>query len=147
MVNPTREDIEAGMKMVANGMTSLVDLAVRPDGVAFERLFDTAVHAKAMYGRASDPDLTHDMNVDNICEVIGWSALAIAHNLSIMQYHGGPLGLDIYSWFDNEVRPTLLARARDPRESQVIKCTIDHVMEAAMGRSGDLEADRCPEAR
>ena len=145
MVNPTREDIETGMVTVANRMTNLVDLVVRPDGVALEKLFNTAAHAKELYGRAGDPDLTHNLDMDNIGEILGWSALAIAHDLSTMQYHGGPLGLDVYTWFDKEVRPTLLARARDPRETQAIKCAIDNVMEMAMGR--ELEAVRCPEAR
>ncbi len=143
MVSPTREDMEAGMKTVAARMTDLVDLVVRPDSVAFEKLFDTAVHAKELFGKAGDPDLTHDMNMDNIIEVIGWSALAIAADLSTMQYHGGPLGIDAFTWFDNEVRPVLLARARGPRESRVIKCMIDRVMETAMGRV--QEAARHPE--
>lgn len=143
----TREDIEAGLRVIGDIMVDMISLVVRFDGVAFERLLDTAVHARELYGKDTAPLLTHNMNVDNICEVQGWSSFAIAHDLAIMQYNGGPLGLDVFKWFQKELRPTLLARAKNPRESRFIECLMDRVLNMAMGRPVDPEAARCPEER
>lgn len=143
--NPTREEIEAGMKAIEAMMTDLINLATRFDGVALERLFDIAVHAKELYGEDTDPPLTHNIDLDNVCRIVGLSALAIAHDLAAMQYTGGPLGLDVFKWSQNELRPTLLARMKSPRESQVVKRAIDRILYLAMGSSTKPEVARCPE--